>query len=149
MNKQKTRVLSLASVTLTIINETYGRISLGGGGKLIGNISYSFQESAFSMSPYADGGASISHNKSDAGTISITFSQTAPQIPDLIRFIRWCKENPHLAESTMTARDITGNIPFQANGVFPEKIPSNSVSSNVSDRTFNFLSTEIIPEEEV
>ena len=149
MSRTKTRVLSLASVTITIINETYGRISLGGGGKLIGSISYSFQESAFGMTPSADGGASIAHNKSDAGTISIAFSQTAPQIPDLIRFVRWCKENPHLAESTMTARDLTGNIPFQANGVFPEKIPDNTVGSNVSERTFNFLSTEIIPEEEV
>lgn len=145
----KKRVLSLASVTLTIFNDTYGRISLGGGGKSIGTISYSFKDDAFSMSTSADGGASVSHNKSNAGTISISYQQTSPQIPELIRFIRWCKENPHLAESTMTSRDLTGNINFQANGVFPVKIPDNSVASSIGDRTFEFISTEIIPEEEV
>ena len=144
----KKRVLSLASVTLTIFNDTYGRISLGGGGKSIGTVSYSFEEDAFSMSTSADGGASVAHNKSDAGTISISYQQTSPQIPDLIRFIRWCKENPHLAESTMTSRDLTGNINFQANGVFPIKIPDNTVTGSIGDRTFNFISTEIIPEEE-
>lgn len=147
MSKQ--RVLSLTSITLTIINDTYGRISLGGGGKSIGTISYSFQDEAFSMSTSADGGASISHNKSDAGTISINYQQTSPQIPDLIKFIKWCKENPSLAESTMTSRDLTGNLNFQANGVFPVKIPDNSVSGSVGERSFSFIATEIIPEEEV
>ena len=152
MSKQ--RVLSLASITLTIYNPYYDRISLGGGlplgggGKSMGTVSYSFQEDAFSMSTSADGGASVSHNKSDAGTIKITFAQTSPQIPDLIRFIRWCKENPHLAESTMTSRDLTGNITFQANGVFPVKIPDNTVTGTVGDREFEFIATEIIPEEE-
>jgi hypothetical protein len=144
------KVFSLASVTLTINTGRGDQITIGGGGKLLGSVGYSYDSSSmFDISTTADGGAAVSFNKSLAGTISITFKQTAPTIDELVKYILWCRNNPENAEATVKCIDNSGNINFTATGVFPKSIPQNTVSDSAGDRTFDFAACEIIPEEAV
>ena len=143
------KVFSLASVNLTITTGRGDQISVGGGGKLLGTVGYDYDNPLFSVTSTADGGAAVSFNKSLAGTISLSFKQTAPTIDILTDYIKWCRENPEKAEATFTCRDNSGNINFEANGVFPAKIPSNNVGENIGERSFNFAACEIIPGEGV
>lgn len=141
------RVFSLASVNATIENEYFGQITIGGGGKLLGTISYDYDNSLFDITSTADGGAAVSFNKSLAGKVSISFRQTAPKIDELTDFIMKCRTEPEKAESTITCRDNSGNINFYATGVFPTRIPSNSMGERIGDRTFDFGCCEINPGE--
>lgn len=141
------KVFSLTTVTVVIENESKGAITIGGAGKLVGSVSYSFNDDNFSMSSTPDGGYVASFNGSKAGTISIAFRQTSSHIAELTEFVSWCKSNPALANSKITISDTLGNIACIANGVFPVKQPDNSVSATVGDRTFDFVAGEIIPEE--
>lgn len=141
------KVFSLASVTLTIENGTFGTITIGGGGNLLGTVGYAYDNSLFSVDSTADGGAAVSFNNSLAGTVDISLKQTASKIDEMCEFIMKCRTQPEVAESIITCRDKSGNINFVANGSFPAKIPANSMSERVSDRTFNFVSCEIVPGE--
>ena len=138
-------VYSLAAVTATINNPTYGNIEFGGGNQSIGSIGYSFREKAFAMKQYADGGATVSHNKSKAGNISITIAQTSSKYRELARFAKWCSLNPGLAESTLTVRDSSiGIMKFSAYGVFPEQEPDEEVGAEVGDITVSLLAANIV-----
>lgn len=141
------KVFSLSTVTVVIANDTKGTITIGGAGKLVGNISYAFNEDSFSMESTPDGGAVASYNGSKAGSISLTIKQTSSHIAELTEFITWCKSNPQSAASKITISDPLGNIACIANYVFPVKQPENSVGTTAGDRTFNFIAGEIIPNE--
>lgn len=140
-------VYSLASVTCVINNDTYGNIEFGGGNQTIGDIGYSFKEDSFSMKLYSDGGATVSYNASKGGTITVKMAQTSTKYKEIVSFIKWCRANPQLAESTMTVLDNgIGVMQFSAKGVFPQKEPDNSVSDDISDNQLDFLAAEIITE---
>lgn len=141
------KVFSLASVTLTINNENFGNVTIGGGGKLLGSVSYSFRNNLFDVTSTADGGAAVSFNKSLAGDVSLSLRQTAEKIDELSEFIKKCRTEPEKAEATITCRDGSGNINFVANGCFPNKIPENTMGETPGDRTFGFVCCEIIPGE--
>jgi hypothetical protein len=141
------KVFSLSTVTVVIANDTKGTITIGGAGKLVGSISYAFNEDNFSMESTPDGGAVASFNGSKAGSIALTVKQTSSHIAELTDFITWCKSNPQSAASKITISDPLGNIACTANYVFPVKQPDNSVGATASDRTFNFIAGEIVPNE--
>lgn len=141
------KVFSLSTVNVVITNSTYGQITIGGSGKLLGEVRYGYVNDLFRMQTTPDGGAVFDYNKSLAGTINITFKQTSYHIAELLDFIRWCRNNPQSAESSITITDTLGNIACQASAVFPSKIPDNSVTETASDRTFDFHAGEIISEE--
>ena len=146
------KVYSLAKVAGTLQNDNYGNvnvgaISLGGGGKLVDTIQYRFNSDMFSLSCSPDGGAAVAHNNDRSGSISFSIKQTSPHIPILSEYFKWCWDHPEQAEATLVIRDETGNIAFQANGVYPSRFPGNSVSGNVGDRTFEFTAAQIIPQE--
>lgn len=143
------KVFSLSNVNVTLTTGRGDQISIGGGGKLLGTVSYEYDNSLFDITTSADGGAAVSFNKSLAGTITFDFKQTAPTISVLVDYIMWCRNNPDKAEASLTCRDDSGNIPFSANGVFPNNIPGNTVSETVGNRSFKFKACEIIPEEVV
>lgn len=141
------KVFSLTTVTVVIENETKGNITIGGAGKLIGSVGYSYSNQMFTMDSTPDGGYVSNFNGSLSGTVSIVIKQTSSHIPELTDFIKWCRSNPGLANSKITITDSLGNIGCVANGVFPVNIPSNSVSGQAQDRTFEFVAGEIIAEE--
>ena len=138
------KVFSLASVNLTIDNEYFGQITISGGGKLLGSVGYSFANNLFDVTSTADGGAAVSFNKSLAGSVSISFTQTSPKIDEITDFILKCRNEPEKAEATITCRDNSGNINFFANGAFPSKLPDNSMGESPSSRSFSFECCEII-----
>lgn len=138
-------VYSLASVTLDISNPNYDeKLSIGGNGALLGTVEYSFNNNLFTIESSADGGSAVSFNNSLAGAVSISLTQTSAKIEKLIKFILWCRENPTEAESTITCYDVANNINFVARGVFPTKIPGNSVSERIGSRRFDFGACEIV-----
>ena len=138
------QVFSLANVNVSIDNASIGsKLSLGGGGKNIGSIGYSFMNDIFSMNTSADGGATVSHNKSKAGTVSISIKQTSPYIRALEDYILQCRENPSQAAATITISDTTGNIQAVCSDCFPRNIPGNNVGDSPADRGFEFLCAEI------
>lgn len=141
------RVYSLTTVTVTLINRNNGaKITIGGNNNTVGNISYDFSNSMFGLESTPDGGAAVSFNKSKAGTINITFKQTSPKIQELTEFLKWCWQNPKLAESTLTIQDTLGIVQCEANGVFPDKYPGNSAGPTAGDRAFGFIASEINPD---
>ena len=141
------KVFSLTTVTVVIENDTKGNITIGGAGKLVGSVAYDYTENMFTMDSTPDGGYVSNFNGSKAGTISIAIKQTSSHIPELTDFIQWCRSNPELAMSKVTITDTLGNIACTANGVFPNKIPGNTVGRDAQDRTFEFVAGEIISEE--
>lgn len=144
----KTKVLSLADVVLTITNDVKGVITIGGGGKQVGSVSYTYLQSPFTVKDTADGGAAVSHNRSKAGGISLSLQQTSPHIGELIDFIRWARDNPYQAESSIVIRDQSGLIACTADGCFPSAFPDNTIGDSLSDRTFTWSCVEINSEEE-
>lgn len=145
----KTKVLSLADVVMTITNDIKGIITIGGGGKQIGSVGYNFKNSPFAVNDTADGGAAVVHNRSKAGTVTLTIQQTSPHVGELVDFIRWARDNPYNAESTITIRDQAGVIACTANGAFPNIFPGNEITSTVGSRQFSWDCVEINSEEEV
>lgn len=143
----RTKVLSLADVVVTITNDIKGIITIGGGGKQLGSVGYSFSSEIFQLSPTADGGAAVSHNKSKAGNITLLIQQTSPHIGELVDYIRWARDNPFTAESTILIRDQSGLIACTATGCFPQQIPENSISATVGARNFTWVCAEINSEE--
>lgn len=139
------RIFSLASVNVTITTGRGDQISIGGGGKLLGSVSYTYDNSLYSVSSTADGGAAVGLNRSMAGTISFDFKQTAPIINILTEYFIYCRNNPEKAEASMECRDSFGNINFTATGVFPSKLPGNTMGETVGNRTFEFSACEIEP----
>lgn len=138
-------VFSLSSVVLTINNPNRGLITIGGGGKLVGSIGYSFKDSMFTQETTADGGAVVSFNKSKAGSVTVDITQTSPIIKDLVDYLLWCREHPELAFADIECRDATGNLEFSATGVTPVSIPGNTVGSTATSRSFTFNAVEINP----
>lgn len=143
----KTKVLSLADVVVTITNDIKGIITIGGGGKQLGSVGYSFFSEIFQLSSTADGGAAVSHNKSKAGNVVISIQQTSPHVGEIVDYIRWARDNPYSAESTITIRDQSGLIACTASGCFPQQIPENSINATVSARNFTWVCAEINSEE--
>lgn len=144
----KTKVLSLADVVLTITNDIKGVITIGGGGKQVGSVSYSFIRAPFAVMDTADGGAAVSHNRSKAGTVTLSLQQTSPHIGELVDYIRWARDNPYQAESSIVIRDQSGVIACTAVGCFPSSFPDNAVGDTLSNRTFTWGCVEINSEEE-
>jgi hypothetical protein len=138
------RVVSLAAVNVSIKNDAYGNISIGGGGKMVGSIAYEYENNIFNIESTPDGGAAASHNASKAGSITITIKQTSPQIKELNDFIRWCWDNPTEAVSAITINDNTQNMVAFANDVLPQKLPNNTISETTNDRQYTFLAGTII-----
>lgn len=141
------KVFSLSTVTVVIENDTKGAITIGGAGKLVGSVSYAFDNDAYTMESTPDGGAVASYNGSKSGRIGIAFRQTSSHIPELTEFVTWARSNPQAAPSKITISDPLGNIACKANYVLPVKQPDNTVGATASDRTFEFIAGEIIPEE--
>lgn len=141
------KVFSLTTVTVVIENDTKGNITLGGAGKLVGSIGYEYDKSIFEMDSTPDGGYVGNFNGSKSGTISIAIKQTSSHIAELTDFIQWCRSNPALAMSKITITDTLGNIACSANGVFPTKIPGNTVGESAANRSFDFVAGEINSEE--
>lgn len=141
------KVYSLASVTLTFVRGN-NRLTIGGGAKQIGQISYTYSNDSFTMSATADGGYGVSHNASRNGGISVQVQQTSPHVAELTEFFNYAHDNPLNAECTCSCIDLTGNMVFQANGVFPQKLSENTVAATIGSRTFNFVAGEIIQQEQ-
>lgn len=141
------KVFSLTTVTMVIDNPTKGTITIGGAGKLVGQVGYSYKNPVFSMDDTPDGGYVASFNGSKAGTITVQLKQTSSHIVELVDFITWCRENPGLAMSKITISDTLGNIACVGNGAFPTSIPANTVGGTAGDRQFDFVAGEIISEE--
>lgn len=141
------KLVSLSTVSVTINNPNYEQIVIGGNGQLVGNISMSRNNGAFSMQGSPDGGYVASYTRNRTGSVSIQISQSSSLIGRLRKFINWCEANPNLAESSITVMDSLGNIQGYATGVLPDKIPDNSVSETATNRTFSFLAGEIDFEE--
>lgn len=141
------KVYSLTTVTVVIENDVKGTITIGGAGKLVGSVGYSFTKDAFEMDSTPDGGYVANFNGSKAGNVTISFRQSSSHIAELTDFITWCRANPAQAESKITISDTLGNIACTANGVFPVKQPDNTVAEAPSNRDFMFVAGEIIPEE--
>lgn len=145
---KKTKVLSLADVVLTITNDIKGVITIGGGGKQIGSVGYTYNQVPFSVVDTADGGAAAVHNKSKAGVITLVIQQTSPHVGELVDYIRWARDNPYQAESAITVRDQSGVIACSASGCFPSSFPGNEIGSSVNNRSFTWACVEINSEEE-
>lgn len=141
------KVFSLAAVNAVISNDSYGQISIGGGGKLLDSIGYAFDNAMFTMSSAPDGGAMVAHNASRAGSINFQIEQTSPYIVSLSEFFKWCWAHPESAESTISVTDDTGNMVFDAIGVFPSKFPGNTIQAQQQSRSFDFVAAEINPQE--
>lgn len=143
------KTISLASFVLTLNNPNRGdQINIGGGGKLIGNVTYSYENNMFSITSTADGGVVGSHNASLAGNVAIQFTQTSPDIDNLVNYILWCRSNPDLAgDATISAKDSSGVFAFTASGCLPQKIPDNTMQETAATRSFVFLCAELIPNE--
>lgn len=141
------KVFSLTTVTVVIENNMLGNITIGGAGKLLGTVSYSYDNDIFGMDSTPDGGYVSNFNASKAGKISVTFKQTSSHIAELTEYYNKCRDNPEQAMATLRITDSLGNIAATANGVFPVKIPDNSVADTAGNRTFEFVAGEIISEE--
>lgn len=141
------KLFSLSTVTVTISNPNYEQIVIGGNASMVGNISMSRSKAAFSMVGSPDGGWAAGYQKDRTGEVSVSISQSSSLIARLTRFFNWCEANPNLAESTISVADSLGNIQGFASGVFPDKIPDNSVGESVSTRTFSFMAGNITFEE--
>lgn len=141
-------VYSLSSVTGTINNPVYGNVEFGGGNQTIGQIGYEFDRDNFKMKGYADGGATVTHDKFKGGTVSIQISQTSSKYRELVKYAKWCFANPESAESTLTVRDATGIMQFSAYGVFPVREPNEVVGEEPSDVTVSLISTRIVTEKD-
>lgn len=143
------KTISLASFVLTLTNPNRGdQIQIGGGGKLIGQVTYSYDNTMFAITSTADGGVVGSHNASMMGKVNITFTQTSPDIDTLVNYILWCRSNPELAgEANITAKDSSNVFAFKASGCLPEKIPDNTLGAEANTRQFTFLCSELIPQE--
>ena len=133
------KIVSLATVSVTISNPHYEQIVIGGTGQLVGQVSMSRGMGAFSVSGAPDGGYVASYTKDRTGSFSIQISQASALINRLTKFILWCEANPNLAESSISVTDLLGNMQGYGQGVFPSKIPDNMVTGSVSSRTFNFV----------
>ena len=142
------KVISLASANITINNANRGdMISFGGAGKMIGQISYAFQNDMFAMETTPDGGYAFSHNGSKAGSITIQFTQTSPHIDTLCEYLLWCRDNPELAAADITITDSTGVINVEGKVCVPTKYPDNMLQASPQTRSFTFLCGELSPKE--
>lgn len=141
------KIVSLSTVSLTINNPNYEQIVVGGNGHLVGQVTMSRGNAAFTMQGSPDGGYVVGYTKNRTGSFNIQISQSSSLIARLTKFINWCEANPNLAESTITVTDLLGNIQGYGSGVFPDKIPDNTVSESVGSRTFNFLAGVVTFEE--
>ena len=138
------KIVSLSTVTVTITNPYYEQIVIGGGGKLVGQVSMRRNNSSFSVVGSPDGGYAGSFSKNRTGEVSIQLSQASSLISRLTKFIIWCEQNPRLAESSISVDDQLGNIVGTGNGVFPAAIPDNTVGESATSRTFTFMAGEVI-----
>ena len=145
------KTISLASFVLTLTNPNRGdQIQIGGGGKLIGSCTYSYANDMFNMTSTPDGGAVGSHNASKFATVTITFTQTSPDIDTLQNYIMWCYTNPELAgDASITAKDSSSIMAFSATGCLPQRIPDNTLGDTPQQRQFTFLCAELTPNEHV
>lgn len=142
------KVISLASSNITINNRGRGdMISFGGAGKMIGTITYGFENNVFEMESTPDGGYAVSHNASKMGTIKIDFVQTSPNVDILCEYILWCRDNPELAAAEITITDSTGVMNLQAIDCVPQGYPDNTLQNTPQNRSFTFLCGQIIPKE--
>lgn len=141
------KLVSLTTVALTISNPNYEQIVIGGNGNLVGSVTMSRDKSAFSVQGSPDGGYVAGYSKDRTGSFSISISQSSSLISRLRKFITWCEANPNLAESTISVTDSLGNMQGYGEGVFPDKIPDNTVGESPSSRTFNFFAGKIDFEE--
>lgn len=132
------KLVSLSTVSVTISNPNYEQIVIGGNGQLVGSVGMERGVSAFSIEGAPDGGYVASYTKNRTGSFSINISQSSSLINRLTKFILWCEANPNLAESSITVNDLLGNIQGYGSGVFPDKIPDNTVGSSAGARTFKF-----------
>lgn len=133
-----TKLVSLSTVSVTISNPNYEQIVIGGNGQLVGQIAMSRGVSAFSMSGSPDGGYVSYYTKDRTGSFDIQISQSSPLIARLTKFILWCEANPNLAESTISVTDLLGNIQGYGQGVFPDKLPDNTIATSAGSRSFKF-----------
>lgn len=142
------KVISLASMNVSIVNDNYDElISFGGGGKQIGSASYGFSNNIFSMDSSADGGYSVSHNASKSGNFSFSIQQTSPVVDTLCKYILWCRDNPELASATITVSDSTGIINATGIDCVPTTYPENALGDSAQSRTFTFAAGIITPQE--
>lgn len=141
------KLVSLTTASVVINNPNYEQIVIGGNGQLVGEISMSRNKGAFAVEGSPDGGYAASYTKDRTGSISIKISQSSSLIGRLRKFINWCEANPNLAESTITVLDTLGNLQGYAEGVFPDKLPDNSLSESVNQRDYNFNAGKIEFEE--
>lgn len=132
------KLVSLSTVSVTINNPNYEQIVIGGNGQLVGQVTMSRSNSAFTVNGSPDGGYFASYTKNRAGSFEIQISQSSSLINRLTKFILWCEANPNLAESTISVTDLLGNIQGYGQGVFPDLIPNNTVSATATNRTFKF-----------
>ena len=132
------KLVSLTTVSVVINNPNYEQIVIGGNSQMVGNITMSRANSAFSITSTVDGGYAASFSKDRSGTITIEISQASSLVGRLRKFINWCEANPNLAESTISVLDTLGNLKGYAEGVFPDKIPDNSLGDSVSTRNYTF-----------
>lgn len=133
------KLVSLSTVSVIISNpNNYEQIVIGGNGQLVGQVSMSRGNGAFSVSGSPDGGYFASYSKDRSGSFEIQISQSSSLINRLTKFILWCEANPNLAESTISVIDSLGNIQGYGEGVFPDVIPSNTITSSAGNRTFKF-----------
>lgn len=142
------KLFSLATVSVIITNPNYEQIIVGGNSNMVGSVRMARSVAAFSMQGYADGGYVAGFSKNRTGEFDITISQSSSMVARLTKFINWCEANPNLAESTITVMDSLGNIAGYGSGVFPDKLPDNTVGESVSNRTFSFMAGVITFEED-
>ena len=141
------KVFSLTTVSVVITNAIYGQITIGGAGKMVGNVGYSYNVDAFSLEHTPDGGYVMNFNNDKSGEINLSIKQTSSHIQELTDFINWCRNNPMSAMSDLKITDPLGNIAASATGVLPTKIPDNQVTESLGDRQFKFVAGEINSEE--
>lgn len=142
------KVVSLSTVSVTISNPHYEQIVVGGAGgatgQLVGQVSMSRDRDAFSVEGAPDGGYFATFSKNRVGSFDIQVSQSSELIGRLERFINWCEANPNLAESTISVTDMLGNMQGYGKGVFPNRIPNNTIGERASSRTFSFVAGEVV-----
>lgn len=141
------KLVSLSTVQVIITNPNYEQITIGGNGSMVGSVSMSRSNAAFGVTGYADGSYAASYTKNRTGSVSIQLSQASSLVARLTKFVNWCEANYNLAESTITVLDSMGNIQGYASGVYPDKLPDNTVGESVQNRTFEFSAGVISFEE--
>lgn len=141
------KVFSLTTVSVIITNDIYGQITIGGAGKLLGSVKYGYDADAFSLDTTPDGGYVANYNNSKSGYVEVDFKQTSSHIVEMTDFVNWCRSNPKNAASTLKIVDSLGNIACSAAGVYPTRIPDNSVSESAGSRTFRLIAGELESEE--